>query len=293
MLPGVRIADRLAGGAGPSSRDWSLLSSSRRARRGIGGVLVALGLFSGVAVAIVAVFLAVTSLPIAVEWVRESRPEPATVGWAAALALPWAAAIGWAGWPPSDTLQWYYAGLGAQLKAAGGIPTSVAEWGRAIRWLPDYLVFNIDSQAFLAALRFVPRADALAAWRVPVTLLGILLIFAVLRLWLAPTGRADRHGADRRHDLLPRQIRRLQARGARHRLGLAALWLVVRGVRSGRRSWVLLGGAAWASALSVHAIAATVMGLVVAAFAAGRVDRGARPAWRALGWLFVRRCSGS
>ncbi len=29
---------------------------------------------------------------------------------------------------------------------------SVAEWGRAVRWLPDYLVFNIDSQAYLSAL---------------------------------------------------------------------------------------------------------------------------------------------
>ena len=43
---------------------------------------------------------------------------------------------------------------------------------------------------------------------------------------------------------------------------------MVRGLRGGRRSWVLLGGATLGIALSVHAIAATVMGLLVAAFAA-------------------------
>jgi hypothetical protein len=269
VLPGVRIADRLAGSARAFVPRLILaVVVSQMLVAGIGGVLVALGLFSGVAVAIVAVFLAVTSLPIAVAWVRESRPEPGTVGWAAALALPWAAAIGWAGWPPSDTLQWYYAGLGAQLEAAGGIPTSVAEWGRAIRWLPDYLVFNIDSQAFLSTLGFVSRADALAAWRVPVTLLGALLIFAVLRLWLGrPAGLIGTALiAGTTFYLAKFDAYKPEALGIM--LGLAALWLVVRGVRSGRRSWVLLGGACLGMGLSVHAIAATVMGLVVAAFAA-------------------------
>jgi hypothetical protein len=267
VLPGVRLADRLAGDARAFAPRLILaVVVSQMLVAGIGGVLVALGLFSGVLVAVIAVFLAVTSLPIAVGWVRESRREFRTVGWAAALALPWAAAIGWAGWAPSDTLQWYYAGLGTQLEGAGGIPTSVAEWGRAIRWLPDYLVFNIDSQAFLSALGFVSRADALAAWRVPVTLLGVLLIFAVLRLWLGrPAGLIGTALiAGTTFYLAKFDAYKPEALGIV--LGLAALWLVVRGVRSGRRSWILLAGACLGMGLSVHAIAATVMGLFVAGF---------------------------
>ena len=95
-----------------------------------------MGLFSGVAVAIVAAAFAVTGLPIALRWARDSWREVGTAGWAAAIALAWVAAVGWTGWPPADTLQWYYAGLGGQLERAGGVPTSVAEWGQSVRWLP-------------------------------------------------------------------------------------------------------------------------------------------------------------
>ena len=87
----------------------------------IGAVLIAVGLFSGVAVATVAAGLGLTGIPILVRWVRESRREFATVAWAAAIALPWVAAVGWTGWPPSDTLQsaWRYS-------TAGNARTSLA-----------------------------------------------------------------------------------------------------------------------------------------------------------------------
>ena len=269
ILPGVRIADRLAGDARALVPRLILaFVSSQVIVAAIGLVLVALGLFSGLAVAFIAAVFALTGLPVAVRWLRASRGELLTVGWATALALPWAVAVGWAGWSPSDTLQWYYAGLGTQLEAAGGIPTSIAEWGQAVRWLPDYLVFNVDSQGYLAWLWFLPRADALAAFRVPVTVLGVLLLFAVLRLWVgrpaAYLGAALIAGTI--FYLAKFDAYKPEALGIV--LGLAALWLVVRGVRSGRRTWVLLGGATLGVALSVHVIAATVMGLLVAAFAA-------------------------
>ena len=289
VLPGIRLADRLAGDARAFVPRLILaVVVSQAIVAAVGAVLIAVGLFSGAAVAIVAAAFALTGLPTALRWLRESRRELGTVGWAAAIALPWVATVGWSGWPPSDTLQWYYAGLGAQLEGAGGIPTSVAEWGQSVRWLPDYLVFNVDSQAYLAWLAFLPRADALAAWRVPVTVLGVLLLFAVLRLWVgrpaAFVGAALIAGTA--FYLAKFDAYKPEALGIV--LGLAALWLVVRGLRSGRRSWVLLGGACLGIGLSVHAIAATVMGLLVAAFGAAEWlvspgDRGVRAA-RA-GWL--------
>ena len=270
VLPGLRLADRLAGEARAFAPRLILaLVISQVILATTGLILVAVGRFSGAAVAIVAAAFAIWSLPVGLRWLRgagRGRAELGTIGWAGALALPWVLIVGAVGWPPADTLQWYYADLGAQLARAGGIPASVAEWGLSVRWLPDYLVFNIDSEAYLAWLGFMPRADALAAWRVPVTLIGVLMLFAVMRLWVgrpaALAGTALVAGSA--FYLAKFDAYKPEAFGVV--LGLAALWLVVRGLRSGRRSWVLLGGACLGLGLSVHAIAATVMGLLVAGF---------------------------
>lgn len=288
VLPGVRWADRLAGTSGGwMARLILSVVVSQVILAVIGVALIAVGRFSGVAVALVAAVFAVTSLPVGLRWVRGARWRPlslGTVGWATALTLPWMAILGSQGWPPADTLQWYYADLGSQLSRAGGIPTSVAEWGLAVRWLPDYLVFNVDSEAYLAWLGFLPRADALAAWRVPVALFGIIVLFAVLRSWVgrpaALAGTALIAGSA--FYLAKFDAYKPEAFGIV--LGLAALWLIARGLRGGRRSWVLLGGACLGLGLSIHAIAATVMGLLVAGFAAAewialRGRRAERATW--------------
>jgi len=286
VLPGVRLADRLAGDARTFVPRLLLsVAVSQLIVAAAGIVLIAIGQFSGWAVALVAVVCSVAGLPVALRWFRDSRRDLSVIGWAAAIALPWMVMVGRIGWPPADTLQWYYAELGAQLSRAGGVPTTVAEWGLAVRWLPDYLVFNVNSEAFLAALGFLPRADVLAAWRVPVTLLGVVVLFAVVRLWVgrpaAFLGAALIAGTA--FFLAKFDAYKPEALGIV--LGLVVLWLVIRGLRCGQRSWVLLGGACLGLDLSIHAIAATVMGLLVAGFAAaewlalrdGRVDRA--------GWL--------
>lgn len=285
VLPGVRIADRLAGArAGLGSRVILSVLVSQLVVGAVGVVLVALGQFSGTAVAVVAVAMALTGLPVARRWLRDRRGDLPLVAWICAVVSPWVAILGVAGWPPADTLQWYYAGLGHQLGVAGGIPSSVAEWGQAVRWLPDYLVFNVDSEAYLAILSFLPRADALAAWRVPVTILGGWILFLVLRLWLARpiavAGVAVTVGSI--FWLAKFDAYKPEALGIV--VALAALWLVVKGLRHGRRAWLLLAGASLGVALSIHVIAAVVMGLVVAGFAAAeslllRRERRTRLAW--------------
>ena len=286
VLPGVRLADRLAGPSrSPVARGALALVVSQVLLAVAGSVLVALGRFSGPALAVVMIVFAATSAPVLVRWIRLARGALWPFAWAGLLAAPWVAFVGASGWPPADTLQWYYDGLGRQLAAAGGIPAAVAEWGLHVRWLPDYLVFNLDSEAYLALLQFLPRTDALAAWRVPVVLSSLLLVAAALRLWVArplALGGAVL-AAGTTFGLAKFDAYKPEALGIV--LGLAALWLVVAGLRHGRRSWVLLGGATLGIGLAVHAIAATVMGLLVAGFGAAEWLGLPRRRLPALGWL--------
>ncbi|HZC33299.1 MAG TPA: glycosyltransferase family 39 protein [Candidatus Bathyarchaeia archaeon] len=286
VLPGVRLADRLAGPrSSVAARLVLAFVMSQLLVAAIGVLLVAVGRFSGLAVTIVAIALAATGVPVLIRWSRGLRSAWPTAGWIALLGVPWVAFVGASGWPPADTLQWYYAGLGSQLSATGGIPASVAEWGMSVRWLPDYLVFNFDSEAYLTLMSFVPRADALAAWRVPVAILGLLLLFFVFRLWLgrpsAVAGVVVTAGTT--FFLAKFDAYKPEALGIV--VGLAALWLVVNGLRRGRRSWILAAGAAMGVALSIHAIAATVMGLIVAGFAAVEWIVLRRDRLPRLGWL--------
>ncbi len=268
VLPGAALADRLAGPRSAwSARLILAFTCSTLVVTGLAAVLIATGTFSGARLAHAAGGVALTGLPAVRRWWRGAPiRRPVTLAWAAVLVAPWVAFTGAAGWRPADTLQWYYAGLGTDLTRAGGLPSGVAEWGERVRWLPDYLVFDVHAEAHRALLAFAGPTAALAAWRVPVALAGIVLVFLVLRLWfgraVAIAGTVVISGTV----FFLAKFDAYKPEAAGIVLGLAALWLVVRGLRSGRRSWVLLGGAALGLCLSVHAIAATVMGLLVAGF---------------------------
>jgi hypothetical protein len=286
VLPGASVADRWAGRAHSLTARLALsVVFSQVLLAAAGGVLVAIGQFSGALVAVVAVVLSAISVPALRRWARDIGPALPSLSWVALLAVPWVAFVGAVGLPPADTLQWYYAGLGAQLTQAGGIPVAVAEWGQLIRWLPDYLIFNVDSEAYLALLWFLPVEDALSAWRAPVVLLGLYMLVAVLRLWVgrsaAIVGATLVAGGT--FYLAKFDAYKPEALGIV--FGLIALWLAVRGVRSGRRSWVLVAGGVLGLGLSVHAIAATVMGLFVAAFAGAEWVMLRRDRVPRLGWL--------
>ena len=274
VAPGVWAADRLVGARGGlSARLAASVVLSQLLIGGVGLALIAVGRFSGAAVAVAAIALSLAGLPAALRWLRirtrDGRPRRVPVApiWFVLLVTPWIGAVGLPGWPPADTLQWYYDGLGAQLTAAGGIPTGIAEWGTTVHWLPDYLVFNVDSEAYLALLSFLPRADALAAFRVPTALVALVLVFVALRLWVGRSVAIAGTTAIAGSVFFLAKFDAYKPEAVGILVGLAAGWLIVRGIRSGRPLWVLAGGAAFGVGLSIHVIAAVVIGLIVAGFA--------------------------
>ncbi|MDQ2966667.1 MAG: glycosyltransferase family 39 protein [Chloroflexota bacterium] len=279
VLPGFRIAARLAGAVDHGFAPLALaIAASTLLLLAVATPLLAIGRFSGEALAVAALVLAAWSLPSFLHWLRQTTGGRGwwTMAWIAALVVPWLLVTLEGGFPPADRLQWYYAGLGRQLSAAGGIPVSVAEWGRDVRWLPDYLVFDVVSRAHAALLPGVGVAEAISAWRLPVAALSIATVFAVLRLWIgrspALLGTALLAGGT--FFLAKFNAYKPEALGIL--LGLVALWLVIRGLRSGRRTWILVGGLLFGADLSVHAIAAVAMGLLAAGFGTAE-------------WLLARR----
>jgi len=279
VLPGFRIAARLAG---PIDRGFAplafALAASTLLLLAVAVPLLAIGVFSGGVLALVALVLAAWSLPSFLHWLRRTTGGRSwwTAAWIGALVVPWLLVTLEAGFPPADRLQWYYAEVGRQLDAAGGIPTSVAEWGREVRWLPDYLVFDVISRAHGALLPGIGGAEAISAWRLPTAALSIATMFAVLRLWIgrSPALLGTALIAGGTFFLAKFNAYKPEALGIL--LGLVALWLVVQGLRSGRRSWVLTAGLLFGLDLSVHAIAAVATGLLAAGFGTAE-------------WLLARR----
>lgn len=278
LLPGAALADRLAGRRSTwSARLVLSFVASLFVVAGLAAALIVVGAFSGVRLALLSGVAATFGVPVVIRWWRSSPVwRPRTLVWAGLLVVPWIVFAGAEGWPPADTLQWYYAGLGVDLTKAGGIPTAVAEWGQQVRWLPDYIVFDVHAEAQRAMLSFATPEAALAAWRVPVALGGVLLSFLVTRLWVGRAVALAGTTAISGTVFFLAKFDAYKPEAAGIVVGLAAMWLVVRGIRGDRRSWVLLGGATLGLDLSVHAIAATVMGLMVAGFAG-------------VEWLLLRR----
>lgn len=314
LLSGWAVAARLAGQYRGAAVELVLaLTVGVLVVVGLGLGLVGLGVYSPAALAAGALLAAVSGLRPAAAWCRarwavrseSRRRDLALWAWLLVASLPWWVTAVTPGYPPADRLVWTYAVIGRQLAEAGGIPASVEEWGITLRWLPDYLAFNLLSGAYEGLLGFARSADVLAAWRVPVVLLGLWLSFGVVRLWLsggpAIVGTALLGGSL----TMLSKFNAYKPEALGIVLGLAALWLVVVGLRHRRAAWILLAGLVLGLDLAVHAIAATVVGLVIvgvgvaewgSGVAAGRVaaERPRRGRWnrRPIGWLVGAALAG-
>jgi hypothetical protein len=307
-LPGWAVAGRLAGPYRRTVAEPILaLAVGALLVVGLGLGFVELRVYSPGRLAVAVLLAAATGLRPGVTWLRarwaaggSERRWDLGLGLLLLVAsLPWWATAVAPGYPPADRLVWTYAVIGRQLAEAGGIPASVAEWGMVLRWLPDYLGFNLISGAYEGLLGFFPGGDALvlAAWRVPVVLLGLGLVFAVLRCWLSrgPALAGTVLVGGSLTVLSKFNAYKPEALGIV--LGLVACWLVVAGLRHRRSAWVLIGGLVLGLDLAVHAIAATVLGLFVVGVAVAEWGTGvaARPgagALRSLGWLVGAALAG-
>jgi hypothetical protein len=269
VLPGFRIAERLAFPVARGAIVCALaMAASVILLVAVAVPLLAMGWFSPLLIALIAVVLAAIGMPPFARWLRATGFSLASVAWFVALAIPWALLAVRPGYPPADKLQWYYANVAGQLGATGGIPQGVAEWGALVRWLPDYLAYDVVSQAYTGLLSWIPTADAISAWRIAVAALSAVALFVVLRLWVgrgpAALGTALLAGTT----FFVSKFNAYKPEALGILLGLVALYLVVRGIRSGRRSWILVAGALLGLDLSVHAIAAVALGLATMGFGA-------------------------
>jgi hypothetical protein len=272
ILPGFAPAERLARPATRGALPFVLaIACSVLVLLGAAVPLLIVGWFSPAAIGLFALLLAALSAPAFGRWVRATLGKmaspPGLVAWAMVLVLPWLLLALRPGYPPADKLQWYYSEVAAQLGIAGGIPRAVAEWGLQLRWLPDYLAFDVVSQAYTGLLPGVSAADAISAWRIPIAALTLVVLFVVLRLWVGRAPALVATALTGGSTFFIAKFNAYKPESLGILLGLVGLILVVHGLRSRRRSWLLLAGALFGADLSVHAIAATAMGLITAGFA--------------------------
>jgi hypothetical protein len=235
---------------------------------GVGGTLLALGIFSPMLLALLSGLTALAGLVPFLRWCREGvRGLLLHVALVVALAVPISVSFFGGGYRPAQSYQWFYWGLGRQLSDANGVPDHVLEWGRAVRWQPDYLNFNLVSQAYIGLMRGVSEPMAVAAWRLPLAVGVLAMTFLVLRLWFTFLPAAVTTAALSATGLYIDKIGNNSPEALGITFGLVSVWLVVQAIRLRRRSWLMLGAVTIALTLSVHGIAATVLALLLIAAA--------------------------
>ena len=122
------------------------------------------------------------------QWVAELRwtrglliGAGAVAGWLA-VAGPQLAAGRVDGFPRSATV-WYYWRLVAEALEDGGLPGSIAEWGRREDFPAEYAVTTLHGAA-TAALAGGADLDLLERYRLAMVVLGLLAAWALWRRWL-------------------------------------------------------------------------------------------------------------
>lgn len=255
---------------------------------GIGATMLALGLFSALRLGVVVGLAALVGVWPFLCWCWSMwRRLIGNAALIAVLAAPQAASIFGSGYRPAQSYQWFYWELGRQLSIAHGIPEHVMEWGSKVRWQPDYLSFNLLTQAYSGLLSFVSAPTAVAVWRLPLTLLVMALSFLTLRLWFEWLPAALATALLSASDLYIGKVGNNSPEALGLVVGLAAVWLAVSALRWRRIDWLLLGAVAAGLAVSVHGVAATVSGCLLVAGVLVELVATRPPLWRWLGLLSV------
>ena len=232
----------------------------------VGSALLAFGAFTATRLGVMTLLAAVVGL---VPFVRWCAGQWVRLGWhvllVVALAAPVSLSVFSGGYRPAQSYQWFYWGLGRQLSTARGIPDHVLEWGDPVRWQPDYLNFNLLSQAYLGLMRGVVDPTAVAVWRVPLALFLLAMTFLVMRLWFSFVPSAVATAVLSGSNLYIDKIGNNSPEALGLAFGFVAVWLAVEGVRRGRSVWLLLAAVTGALTVSVHGVAATVCAMLVVA----------------------------
>ena len=228
----------------------------------IGTILVGTRSFSPLTIAIPLLPLGALGLRRAVFIVRRVLPSPVSLV-LAVYTIPWWWSSLRAGAPPSPLFQWYYWNLGRALGETNGVPSFVSEYGTHIRWLPDYFVFNLHSELYRGLSGIAGRTNPIVAFRIPVAALAIIAIFGVLRMWLPAWAALLGTGLAVESAWFLDKFNAYKPEAVGVVIGLIAVRLGIRAVRSRDWSLLIFVGLLFGVDLAIHPIAATVTGLLL------------------------------
>lgn len=227
-------------------------------------VMVGLSVFTGSRVAAAVAPLAVVGLWRLPSLVRHLAGSAITTVCLLVLAVPFASPAWHAGNAPVNNFNWYYWNLGRDLTRAGGVPGWVSEYGMHLRWQPDYLTFNVLTEAFRGAFVAASPLTSLSMWKVPVAILTVAMTYAALRLWFrAPVALAGTALATVT-TLYTAKLGNARPEILGFTLGLVALVIAVDAQRRVRPAGYVLAASVLAVATSVHAIGALIGGVLLA-----------------------------
>ncbi len=229
----------------------------------IGTLLVGTRAFSPWTLALPLIVLAVAGVRRTIYVVLRVLPSSVSLV-LAVLSVPWWWSAARAGAPPSPLFQWYYWDLGRAVGGTNGIPQFVSEYGTHIRWLPDYFVFNLHSEVYRGLTSFAGRTNPIVAFRIPIALLAIVAVFGVLRMWLPPWAALLGTAFTIESAWFLDKFNAYKPEAFGIIIGLIAVRLGIRALRARDPSLLVFVGVLLGVDLAIHAIAATVTGLLLA-----------------------------
>jgi len=248
---------------------------------GLGALLVGFRIMSRDRLALLILIPFLLGIVPALEWLKRCFMEkPKLIAGFGVLAIPWMWLAAQPGLPPAEVFQWWYWDLGRYLTEAGGIPSWVAEYGTDVRWLPDYLIFNLLSETYAGFGSVVADDSLMQYWKVSVLLIALPMTYMVFRLWVGRlasfVGLVVLVGST----FWTAKFNAYKPEAVGIVIGLACVWLLVHGLRERRVEFVLLAGIGLGVNMAIHGVAAVVVGFLLLAAALAELVWSHRGRWR-------------